>query len=547
MTKGGFPHRGEIMKLKVLGAAGEVTGSNYLVEVGSSKVLIDCGLHQGRGDDKKNREPFQFDPSAVTSVILTHAHIDHSGRIPVLFRQGFAGKVFATLPTVQLTEVLWKDSVHLMKEEAEWRTRKNARKGLPPVEPLYNEEDYEKAKAFLEPTSYDDVVDVAPGIKVRFRDAGHILGSAILELFLDDGSEKVKLVFSGDLGPQNPVMGRNPAFIEDADYVVIESTYGDRLHKDNEETRAEFRKVMGEALKSRSKVLIPTFVVDRAQRLMYELMLMQKDGLLRDNVPIYFDSPMGVTATEIYKNYPGLFSSEVQDNIYEGHDPFAPRQMNYVSKVDESRAVNQVKHAVVMAGSGMCNGGRIIHHLKHGIWNEKNHILFVGYQAVGTLGRRLVEGEKTVRIAGEEVTVKAQMHTINGFSAHADKDDLMTWASNFRTDPVFFVTHGEEKSSSAFTRSLNDRGMKAVAPHVNQEFELTASKEKISREELVSLCKTPQPSEVQLLLTDIAELAESLKCKAEDVENMDEIRSLLDSTRLLLETANSKTGAGSAD
>lgn len=538
---------GNVMKLKVLGAAGEVTGSNYMIEVGESRVLIDCGLYQGRGDDRKNREPFQFNPNSVNAVILTHAHIDHSGRIPVLFKQGFAGNIFATLPTVQLTEVLWKDSAHLMKEEAEWQTRKNARKGLPPVEPLYSEADYEKAVEFLLPTSYDDIVEVAPGVRVRFRDAGHILGSAVLELFLEEGEEKVKVVFSGDLGPQKPVMGRNPAVIGDADYVVIESTYGDRLHKNNDETRDEFRRVMGEALRSRSKVMIPTFVVDRAQRLMYELMLMQKEGLLRDNVPIYFDSPMGVTATDIYNNYPALFSSEVQDHVHEGDNPFAPRQLNYVSGVEESRAVNQVKHAVVMAGSGMCTGGRIVHHLKHGIWDEKNHVIFVGYQAVGTLGRRLVEGEKTVRIAGEEVTVKAQLHTINGFSAHADKNDLLAWASNFETDPLFLVTHGEERSSRALTETLNQKGHKAVAPSINQEFELTSSREKRTREELVTLCETPQAPEVLVLLTDISELAENLKCKAEGLERLEDVKSLLNSTKLLLETANSRSGCGSAD
>ena len=227
-------------------------------------------------------------------------------------------------------------------------------------------------------------------------------------------------------------------------------------------------------------------------------------------------------------------------------NPFEPRQMNYVSGVDESRAVNQVKHAVVMAGSGMCSGGRIVHHLKHGIWDEKNHVIFVGYQAVGTLGRRLVEGEKTVRIAGEEVNVKAQLHTINGFSAHADKNDLLTWASNFNTDPVFFVTHGEEKSSRALTETLNQKGFKAVAPSINQEFELTSSREKITKEELVSVCLTPQPPEVLVLLTDIAELAENLKCKAESIDNLEDVRSLLNSTKLLLETANSRTGGGSA-
>ena len=534
------------MKLKVLGAAGEVTGSNYMIEVGGSRVLVDCGLHQGRGDDRKNREAFQFAPSGLDAVVLTHAHIDHSGRIPLLFKQGFKGKVYATLPTVQLTEVLWQDSAHLMKEEAEWKSRKNARKGLPSVEPLYSDMDAEKAREFLEPTSYDDIVEIAQGIKVRFRDAGHILGSAIVELLLDDGQEQRKIVFSGDLGPQQPVMGRNPAVITEADYVVIESTYGDRLHKSNDETRTEFREVMEEALISNSKVLIPTFVVDRAQRLMYELMLMQKEGLMHNNVPIYFDSPMGVLATDIYKRYPGLFSSEVQDHIHKGDEPFAPAQMHYISGVEESRAVNQIKNAVVMAGSGMCNGGRIVHHLKHGIWDEKNHIIFVGYQAAGTLGRRLVDGEKTVRIAGEDVVVKAKIHTINGFSAHADKNDLLSWASNFKTDPIFFVTHGEKKSSAALTKVLNQKGVNALAPEINQEFDLISMKVAVSNKAVNYALVQPSPDMMDLLM-EISELTESLKLKSEEMQNTEDVKSLLDSTRLLLETANLKAGVGAAE
>ena len=434
------------MRLKVLGAAGEVTGSNYLIECGTSRILVDCGIYQGKGDDEKNRAQFDFVPSSLNAVVLTHAHMDHSGRVPLLVQQGFKGKVWATLPTVELVSVLWQDSVRLMKEEAEWKTRKNERKGLPPVEPLYREEDAQKAAQLLTAATYDDKIEVAPGISVRFRDAGHILGSAIIEIWAQEDGKEVKIVFSGDLGPQETVMERNPAIISRAD-VVIESTYGDRLHKSNKETREEFRQVIAHALKSRAKVMIPTFVVDRAQRLLYELMLLQKDGILRNNIPIFFDSPMGVKATEIYNKHLSLFSREIQQHVKEGYDPFTPEQLHYVESVADSRRINDIKHAIVMAGSGMCNGGRIVHHLKHGVWNPSNRIIFVGYQAKGTLGRRMVDGEKTLRIAGEEVTVNAQLHTINGFSAHGDRDDLLTWADNFETDPVFFVTHGESKSS----------------------------------------------------------------------------------------------------
>lgn len=529
------------MKLKVYGAAGEVTGSNYVVEAGGSRVLVDCGMYQGRNDEKKNREPFQFIPSEIDAVLLTHAHIDHSGRIPLLVKQGFEGKIKTTLPTADLVEVLWRDSAHLMSEEADWRTRKNERKGLPAVEPLFSDEDVDRAIEFLDATSYDDIIDVAPGIRARFRDAGHILGSSIIELFLEENGQEVKIVFSGDIGPARPVMGRNPAFIEDADYVVIESTYGDRTHKSNEETRQEFRSIMEDALINRSKVLIPTFVVDRAQRIFYELMLMQKDGLLRDNVPIYFDSPMGVKATKIYDEYPGLFSSEVQAHVRNGDNPFSPKQLNFVESVDESRAINEVKHAIVLAGSGMLTGGRIVHHLKHSIWDEKNHVIIVGYQARGTLGRRIVEGAKTARIAGEEVNIRAQIHTVNGFSAHADREDLLLWSSNFSSDPAFFVTHGEERSSSALVRALKDKGITAVAPLPNQEFDLLTMKEEkaVAVEAVRSLPDEPV-NELSQILSDISFLAENLRMKIDGSEDVEELRSLLYSGRTLLEAAEDR-------
>ncbi len=523
------------MRMKVIGAAGEVTGSSYLLECGSSRVLVDCGIFQGKDDDKKNRTPFPFAPGSLSAVLYTHAHMDHSGRIPLLVKEGFKGKVWSTLPSIELVKVLWYDSAHLMKEEAEWQSKKNSRKGLPPVEPLYSEKDVDGTIGHLTAASYDDLLPVAPGISVRFRDAGHILGSAILEVWLEEEGKKVKVVFSGDLGPQKTVMERNPAVISDADYVVMESTYGDRLHKTNEESREEFRDVLKKALKSGGKVFIPSFVVDRAQRILYELSLLQDEGILDGGVPIFFDSPMGVKATEIYRKHLNLFSSEIQQYVNEGNDPFAPENLKYVTSVEESKAVNGVKQAVVIAGSGMVNGGRIVHHLKNGIWNPKNQVIFVGYQARGTLGRRIVEGEKVIKIAGEEVAVKAGIHTINGFSAHGDRDDLLAWAKNFTTHPLFLITHGEQESSLAFSETLRKEGIKSAVPAAGEEISLEpngtpgqvaeiASPSRASAEELVSLTW-----DIRTLASDLEGIGNG--------EDREKVLFLLQSSRLLLETA----------
>jgi len=530
------------MRLKILGAAEEVTGSNYLLEAGGRRILVDCGLFQGRDEERRNRDPFPFVPSGIDAVLLTHAHMDHSGRIPLLAKQGYKGKVLATLPTTELCEVLWKDSAKLMKEESEWKTKKNLRKGLEKVEPLYSQEDAEEALTLLSAVSYDDIFEPAPGFRVRFRDAGHILGSAILEVWIREEDREAKVVFSGDLGPQQTVMERTPAFIADAAVGVIESTYGNRLHKSNQETRAEFRGVMNAALKEHSKVLIPTFAVDRAQRILYELALMQQEGLFRDGIPIYFDSPMGVKATEIYKDHLSLMSAELQEQLRKDQDPFSPEGLRYVESVEDSQSINSVESAIVLAGSGMCNGGRIVHHLKHNLWKRNTHVVFVGYQAQGTLGRRLVEGEKTVRVAGEEVEVKASLHTINGFSAHADRDDLLAWASNFRDGPLFVVTHGEPASAESLAEALKAQGLRAEVPTVGQEFEIRPSAPGVRAETLAIPCKAPEAPclEAVKVLGEISSILSALKEKAPEMEDPAEVLPLLISTRTLLETARDR-------
>jgi len=406
------------------------------------------------------------------------------------------------------------------------------------VAPLYDERDVERALEALEPAPYDEILRIRPDVRVRFRDAGHILGSAILEVWLGNLKE-AKVVFSGDLGPQRSVLERSPSVIEDADFVVIESTYGDRLHRSLEETRSEFRAAVRQALSDRAKLLIPTFVVDRAQRVLYEFLLFQREEASEAVPPIYFDSPMGVRATEIYARHAPLLSGEIQALLRSGQDPFAPKGIRYVSTADDSRAINQVANAVVLAGSGMCNGGRIVHHLKHNLWLESCHVLFVGYQARGTLGRRLVDGEKILKIAGEEVAVRAKLHTLNGFSAHADRRDLLAWAANFDARPTFLVTHGEPASSESLAAALRDLGFPALVPTLGEEFDL------LRAEKVFAPVPALPPDERALaldLLAGIAGLSLSLREALAARTEPAEILPLLQSARILLEETGRRVG-----
>lgn len=524
------------MKIKFLGATGEVTGSNYLVESGDLRFFIDCGIHQGRNEDEKNRDSLPLEPYSLDAIFLTHAHMDHSGRIPYLVRKGFKGKIWTTSATADLLGVLWYDSAHLMKEEAEWKNRKNSRKGLPLVEPLYNDTDVTNALALLEPIDYDTETEPFPGVVLCFHEAGHILGSSSISLKIKEEDKEVKAVFSGDLGPQATVLAKKPAILSDAHYVLIESTYGDRLHKDAPETRAEFREVISCALKDKGKVLIPSFVVDRAQRLLYELLLMQLEGLLPENLPIFFDSPMGVKATEIYRHHVPILSDEIKNFSSNGHDIFGPKGLTFVSTVEQSRKINEIPCCIVIAGSGMCTGGRIVHHLKHAVWNPRNHVVFVGYQGHGTLGRRLIDGENELKIAGEEVKVAAQIHTIGGFSSHGDRDDLLSWASNFKTNPLFFVTHGEPSSSAAFSKTLEQNGLRSLIPVVGQEFLL--SPDEVSKAE--PAVPDSAKDEFSKMLTQMEFLIGKLRLEIPETKYKDELLPLLLSSQTLLETARNK-------
>ena len=459
------------MRITFLGAAREVTGSCYFIEGKNKRFLIDCGMLQGSGEER-NTASFPFDPKSIDFVLLTHAHLDHSGRIPFLYKDGFRGKIFATAPTIELCEVLWLDMYKIMLEETNRTNRKNLRAGKPSIEPLYTEEDVTGALNLFEPVGYDEIVPVDT-VESVFRNAAHILGAATIEVWFDG----VKLVFSGDLGPFYNVMEGSPPIIDEADYVILESTYGNRRHKTLEETREEFENAIREALRSGGKVLIPSFVVDRAQRLIYELSLLKNK--LKFDFPIFFDSPMGNKATEIYQKYMGLMAGEIQKQIFQGHDPFVLPGMSYVSSPDESKSINQIEKAIVIAGSGMCTGGRIVHHLKHGLWKPNTDLIFVGYQARGTLGRLLVDGVKKVKLFGEEIDVKAKINTINGFSAHADQDDLLKWSDYFQSNSTFIITHGEEEIAETFGRILEKRGRAVIVPHLGDSIELIKKEKKI--------------------------------------------------------------------
>ncbi len=453
------------MKISFYGATREVTGSNYLLENGDLKFLVDCGIFQGELED--HNQYFYYNPAEIDFVILTHAHLDHSGRIPLLIKKGFKGKIFLTSSTAELTHILWMDSVKLMREDVERINKKRKRSGKKEIEPLFTEKEVEIAEGLFVPISYDDMI-TEKNVRFRFRDAGHILGSSSVEIW----ENNTKIVFSGDIGQKDNVIEGVHSFIEDSDYVVVESTYGDRLHKSLEDTRKEFREVIIDAVRSRGKILIPSFVVDRAQRIIYELFLLREEGVLPKNLPIFFDSPMGEKVTDVYKKYEALLGGEIIKFYKDGINPLNFPNLKYISTPEDSKKLNEVDHAIIIAGSGMCTGGRILHHIKHNIWKDNTHIIFVGYQGRKTLGRAIVEGAKRISLFGESIHVNAKIHTLNGFSSHADYKDLLDWVLNFKSNPFIFITHGEEESALNFAKRLESYGKETYVPELGESADL---------------------------------------------------------------------------
>jgi metallo-beta-lactamase family protein len=462
-----------VRNIRFLGAAREVTGSCYLINLQNAKILVDCGLVQGAGNSHdRNSEPFAFDPKGIDLLFLTHAHLDHSGLIPRLVKEGFHGRIVTTTATADLIDPMLLDSAKIQENDAERMSRRSLRKGGEPVEPLYTTEDVQKVLPLIDRAQYQQMIDTAAGIRYRFLDAGHILGSGSLVLRLPGLDNEKKVIFSGDIGKKgNPIIN-DPTLATEADYVVMESTYGDRLHKNSEDTAKELAEAITTTFAKGGNVLIPAFAIGRTQDVLYILNRLAREGTL-PTVTVYIDSPMAEKATRIYLGHPELYDEEARRLIAGGTIGDAIN-IRFIHSVEESMALNKIKSgAIIVAGSGMCEGGRIGHHLKHNLWRPECSIVFVGFQAQGTLGRRIVDHAKSVTIWGEEIAVRARVWTIGGFSAHGDQKELLEWLSAFKKSPMVFVTHGEESAALTFANLVRERyGFTTIVPELGQQFDL---------------------------------------------------------------------------
>lgn len=450
------------MQVTFHGAAGEVTGSLHLVEAAGKRILLDCGLIQGSQEaEARNHEPFPFDPASLDAVILSHAHIDHIGRLPLLVARGFRGPVFAQQATAELMPIMLLDSASLQENDAE-RANRHRRRGEPEVLPLYTRDDVHDALAQVQPLPYDARTQLLPGIELTLRDAGHILGSSIVELWADGR----KLVFSGDLGPAGTPILRDATPIADADLLLMESTYGDRNHRDRADTIRELGDILDIAWRDRGNVLIPAFAVGRSQELLYWFARHWDDWKLQ-RWRIFLDSPMAGKVVQVYDRHHTLFDAEARDVWRGTPNPFRLPNLHITDSVDESMAINRIASgAIIIAGSGMANGGRILHHLRQNLGRRNAHVVFVGYQAVGTLGRRLVDGARWVRIHGHDYRVNAQRHTVGGLSAHTDQRGLLDWYAGFQSPPPVVLVHGEDSAREALAGEIGERsGVTAELAH----------------------------------------------------------------------------------
>ncbi|MCR4684151.1 MAG: MBL fold metallo-hydrolase [Lachnospiraceae bacterium] len=466
------------MKLTFIGAAHEVTGSCHYLEACGKNILIDCGMEQGQ--DIYENVDLPIEASMVDYVFLTHAHIDHSGKLPYIYSKGFRGSIFATDATTDLCSIMLRDSAHIQMQEAEWRNRKAKRSAqVEEFVPLYNMEDADGTIKRLVPCHYNTVIDVCEGIQIRFTDVGHLLGSSAIEVWIDEEGEKRKITFSGDIGNQNMPLIKNPAYVEETDYLVIESTYGNRMHDGKRLNYVtELAAILNETFAKGGNVVIPSFAVGRTQEMLYFLRQIKAEKLVTvcPDFEVYVDSPLAVEATTIFnKNIYECFAEEALELVKQGINPITFPGLNLSITSEESKAINfNNTPKVILSASGMCEAGRIRHHLKHNLWREECTILFVGYQAVGTLGRSIVEGAQEVKLFGETIEVRARIMTLKGLSGHADKAGLTDWVRGFKSDITrVFVVHGDDQVTDEFAEFLHtEYALDAYAPYSGTTFDL---------------------------------------------------------------------------
>ena len=513
------------MNITFLGAAKTVTGSNFLVEAAGKKFLVDCGMYQGKAtEEKENSDPFNFNVNEIDFMLLTHAHIDHSGRIPKLYNEGYRNPIIATKATCDLCTIMLPDSGHIQEMEIEWRNKKRKREGKNPLPPLYTAEEATKSLELFRRVKYDEIIEIDENIKVRFNDAGHMLGSSIIEVWVNENGENKKIVFTGDLGNNDIPLLASPTMIESTDYLVMESTYGSRLHMRNDDKAELFLNIVSETLNNGGTVVIPSFAVGRTQEIVYEINKLKEkrddeefkrkyETLMK--VPVFVDSPLAISATEIFRENEDLFDDDVKEAMERGDNPLEFPGLQFTRTAEESKELNEMnKPAIIISASGMCEVGRIKHHLKHNLWNPKSTILFVGYQAPGTLGSRLVNGEKKVKIFGEEISVNARIEYIEGYSGHADQEWLLNFIYSFIKKPKhIFLVHGEEDSQLVLRdKILETTNIPVTIPDFGETYELSDDIKMTNKIELTTRYKP--------LRLEVLERMQKLK---DEVQDMTEI------------------------
>ena len=533
------------MNITFLGATKTVTGSNFLVEAAGKKFLVDCGMYQGKAaEELKNEEPFLFDVNEIDFMLLTHAHIDHSGRIPKLYKEGYRNPVIATKATCDLCAIMLPDSGHIQEMESEWKNKKRIRKGEKMLPPMYTAEEAAKCLEIFRPISYDEVIEIDENIHVRFNDAGHMLGSSIIEVWVNEDGKQIKTVFSGDIGNNDIPLLSEPTMIESADFVVMESTYGNRLHIRNDKKAEEFLKIVSETINQGGTVVIPSFAVGRTQEILYELNNLkdvkhdeefEKEYRLLMNTPVYVDSPLAISATEVFEENMELFDEETRNLINSGDNPLEFPGLKFTKTPEESKELNESNESsIIISASGMCEVGRIKHHLKHNLWNPKNTILFVGYQAPGTLGRKIVDGEKRVKIFGEEIAVNARIEYLEGYSGHADQEWLLNFVYSFKSKPKhIFLVHGEPEGQLVLKdKIIETTNINVTIPSFGEKYELNDDINVIDKIELKPASKYTRLQildRMQTLKEELEDMSDIVKeemltetAKDEELEKLNE-------------------------